>query len=639
VPITLGSNIVSLNAQRQLGRANDGLSTAFERLSSGLRINRASDDAAGLAIAQDLNTKSRIYTRGILNGNDGQSLLSIADATIGQLTEIVTRIRELSTQAANGALSFSQRKSIDAEAQTLSKEYFRVSRSARFNGINIFDGTISDGVRLQLGVGTEESLQSSLGGVMGTGTLTAGATYASESSGSNGIVTGDLNNDGILDLVTGGNASGVGYATVRLGVGDGTFGSATSYLANDTGTSDVALGDLNGDGILDLIAAGSSASGGQLVVRLGNGNGTFGASASYDSGLVSNNNVKTADVNSDGILDLISTVSTNRQVNVRFGNGNGTFASFTSYQYTGNALDEVALGDLNNDGILDMVTINYSRSGLIKIRIGDGRGGFGTDYSYNAGLTEGTGGIVLGDINGDSILDLVAGGWGSGSAGYTATALGLGDGTFGTAITYTSEISRSDDIALADLNSDGNLDMISAGLSSTDGYTTIRFGDGRGTFGAATSYFTDSGRSYGVVTGDFNGDGVLDLLTAGLTDASTGSVSSFASTTREGIAPILPFTLTTRADAMQSMAALDRTLSNLSRQRGVIGAYQSRLSIAINQVRSSADTFKAAESRIRDIDVASQVSEMVRMQILQQASASILAQANQSPRLALQLLQ
>ncbi len=638
MPITLGSNILSLNAQRQLTRAHEGLSTAFERLSSGLRINRASDDAAGLAIAQDLNVKSRIYTRGVLNGNDGQSLLSIADATVGQLTEIVTRIRELSTQAANGALSTAQRKSIDAEAQSLSKEYFRVSRSARFNGINIFDGTVSDGVRLQLGVGTDESLQSSLGGTMGTGTLTAGATYASESSGSNGIAVGDLNNDGILDLVSGGNASGVGYVTVRLGAGDGTFGSATSYLANDTGTSDVNLGDLNGDGILDLIAAGSNASGGQLIVRLGNGNGTFGASASYDSGLVSNNNVKTADLNSDGILDLISTVSTNRQVNVRFGNGNGSFGSVTMYQYSGNALDEVALGDLNNDGILDMVTINYSRSGLIKIRIGDGLGGFGTDYSYNAGLIEGTGGIALGDINGDNILDIVAGGWGAGS-GYSVAALGIGDGTFGTAISYTSETSRSDDIALADFNGDGNLDMISTGLSGTDGYTTIRLGDGRGTFGAATSYFTDSARSYEIATGDINGDGVVDVITAGLTDASSGSVSTLTGSTREGIAPILQFTLTTRADAMQAMAVLDRTLNNLAKQRGVIGAYQSRLSIAVNQVRSSAENFKAAESRIRDVDVASQVSEMVRFRILQQASGSILAQANQSPRLALQLLQ
>ena len=89
--ITIGSNIASLTAQRQLGRADNELSSIFERLSSGQRINKASDDAAGLAIANSLNTKSRVFTQGVKNFNDGLSLLNIADSSLEQLSTLVLR--------------------------------------------------------------------------------------------------------------------------------------------------------------------------------------------------------------------------------------------------------------------------------------------------------------------------------------------------------------------------------------------------------------------------------------------------------------------------------------------------------------------------------------------------------------------
>ena len=100
--IRIGSNISSLTAQRQLANSTSSLSTVFERLSSGSRINKAADDAAGLAIAETLNAKSRVYTRGVQNINDGISVVSIADAAIGALSDITTRIVELAEQSANG---------------------------------------------------------------------------------------------------------------------------------------------------------------------------------------------------------------------------------------------------------------------------------------------------------------------------------------------------------------------------------------------------------------------------------------------------------------------------------------------------------------------------------------------------------
>jgi flagellin len=169
VTIKIGSNTASLNAQRRLGESSAKLSGIYERLSSGQRINKASDDAAGLAIANDLNAKGRIFTQGIRNGNDGISLLNIADSAIDALTGVVTRIRELSEQAANGTYSAQQRKALDAEAQALSKEFTRITQSTSFNGIKIFDGSLGTGVRLQLGVGVTESINASIGGNIGTG--------------------------------------------------------------------------------------------------------------------------------------------------------------------------------------------------------------------------------------------------------------------------------------------------------------------------------------------------------------------------------------------------------------------------------------------------------------------------------------
>lgn len=103
MPITLGTNINSLKTQRQLGLTEQSLGTVFERLSSGQRINRASDDAAGLAISESLRVDRRVFNQGIRNLNDGLSVLNIADSTVEELSGIVIRIQELAAQAANGS--------------------------------------------------------------------------------------------------------------------------------------------------------------------------------------------------------------------------------------------------------------------------------------------------------------------------------------------------------------------------------------------------------------------------------------------------------------------------------------------------------------------------------------------------------
>jgi flagellin len=118
--ITIGSNISSLMAQSKLAQSEQVLGGVFEWLSSGQRINRASDDAAGLAISESLGAKRRVYTQAIRNIGDGVSAINIAESALGQLGGVVERLRELSQQALSGTLGQAQRSALNNEAQQMS---------------------------------------------------------------------------------------------------------------------------------------------------------------------------------------------------------------------------------------------------------------------------------------------------------------------------------------------------------------------------------------------------------------------------------------------------------------------------------------------------------------------------------------
>jgi flagellin len=147
--INIRTNIASLIAQKNLGRTTDGLTTAYERLSSGLRINRARDDAAGLAIADNLMADSRIATVAIRNANDGISIIGITDGAIGQITDVLSRLSELAEQSANGVYSNVQRSALQLEFSALTSEVSRISLTTEFNGLKLLSS--SDVVALQIG--------------------------------------------------------------------------------------------------------------------------------------------------------------------------------------------------------------------------------------------------------------------------------------------------------------------------------------------------------------------------------------------------------------------------------------------------------------------------------------------------------
>jgi len=148
--LTINSNVASLNAQRHLAETTSSLNKSIERLSSGLRINSASDDAAGLAIADKLRADSRIASQAIRNANDGISALSIGEQALGKTGDVITRLAELASEAASGLISDSQRSGIQAEFSALVSEIDRISNTTSFNGVNLLSGGTS--VALQVGL-------------------------------------------------------------------------------------------------------------------------------------------------------------------------------------------------------------------------------------------------------------------------------------------------------------------------------------------------------------------------------------------------------------------------------------------------------------------------------------------------------
>lgn len=139
--LTVNTNVASINAQRNLNITQLSLGKSLERLSSGYRINRAGDDAAGLAISENMRAQIRSMNQAVRNANDGVSLVQTAEGALNEVSNILVRMRELATQSATGTVSSEQRGYIDSEFQALKGEIDRIASSSEFNGAKLLDGT------------------------------------------------------------------------------------------------------------------------------------------------------------------------------------------------------------------------------------------------------------------------------------------------------------------------------------------------------------------------------------------------------------------------------------------------------------------------------------------------------------------
>lgn len=597
-------------AQRRLSEATNSLSTISERLSSGQRINRASDDAAGLAIADSLRADARIRTQAIRNVNDGISLINIATGALTNLGSITTRIAELAEQAANGVYSISQRRSLDSEADALVREFNRIVASTKFNGRDVFEVT-DQGIRIQGGVGLSNSYLLDLTDAFSRD-VGAGSTSTSQTIALTNPIKFpeliDINNDGNLDIV--GTVYSSGTISINLGNGDGTFAAAAS-LALNWATS-IAVGDFNNDGYVDIIGGRGFGPSNISELFLGNGNGTFQASTSIASQTIGSGYLQEGDFNGDGNLDFMSYSTASGNLLIHIGNGNGTFQTIQTYAGVLGADQgggDITPMDMNGDGHVDIVAHSGSS---VRIIFGNGDGTFGAITTIATGLGV-VGNHVKGDFDGDGIIDIVVG---STTGGHAHFLKGNGDGTF--SVTDLDFFNNFYVDSTGDYNNDGHLDF---GVG-----THIYHGNGDGTF---TLAFTTGGAD----VGDFNNDGVLDFLTGQTTSTLTVLLQNTTDSTQ-----METFNLNTQENALAVLDSISNYRERISQQLGIYGSYQSRMGVGLANLRTETENILAAESRIRDADIATDAAEYVRLQILQQAAAAILSSANTIPEIALRLL-
>jgi hypothetical protein len=271
-----------------------------------------------------------------------------------------------------------------------------------------------------------------------------------------GFAFGDFNGDGKLDIASAACVQGTNNCSVRilLGNGDGTFQKAVSY-GYDASSSAIAVGDFNGDGVLDL-AVGTSFNGGGIELLLGNGDGSFQTASLIPTPQVPTS-VVVGDVNGDGKLDLVSNSGGDQlnQLSVMLGNGEGSFQAAKTYTTPSN-INYVALADIRGVGKPDILTLNWGNGvGSVDAWFGNGDGTFQTPT--NAVYTNSSfelNGLAVADLNGDGKVDLVVSVGGLGDE--LIVLPGNGDGTFQSPVTYGTGATVP---AIADLNHDGRPDI------------------------------------------------------------------------------------------------------------------------------------------------------------------------------------
>ena len=312
----------------------------------------------------------------------------------------------------------------------------------------------------------------------GDGTFTATAASPGTGIAPASIIVGDFNGDGKADLAVANN--GDNTVTILLGNGDGTFTQTTVSPAAGDGPASLAVGDFNGDGKADLAVANQIGfESGMVTVLLGNGDGTFAATAASPATEGWPTSVAVGDFNADGKADLAVGVG-NNTVTILLGNGDGTFTAAAASPATGSDPQSIAVGDFNGDGKADLAVAN--EDGTVTVLLGNGNGTFtATAASPEAGIIPSS--IAVGDFNGDGKADLA--------------------------------------------------------VANDDDTVTVLLGNGDGTFTATEASPATGWRSISVAVGDFNGDGISDLATAndeGTVTALLTQLTQTATATVSGIA-------------------------------------------------------------------------------------------------------
>ena len=539
-------NLTAMNTNRQLGISTGTLAKSTEKLASGYRINRAADDAAGLAISEKMRSQIRGLDQASTNASDGISMIQTAEGALNESHAILQRMRELAVQAANGTETDSDRGNIQDEIEQLQEELDRIASDTEFNTMKLLDGSLS---------------------AASAGTSGAGPKFGVYDTGLKGFVTSSVSGVSI-DVQ---NTASIG-GECAIWSSDGK--TLVLNLAKDQTYTESELDDL----IANAKQEDSNATGTPAGVEL---NLTYGSLTATDEIAGKTPATTVAGIKSSSTI-----------VGVMDKNGNPITDNFIGA--TGIKITANRYGEDNN------ITIHIN-------------------FTARAGKEE----CVC-----------------TTAATYTSTGALSTKGTYTLSLQSGKEYSEEDIEALlaaAGLSMDvelfgpdpdePNTLQVMAGDATID--VPLAKGQGLGD----TDAFLGQNK-YGVTSG---GKGIV--LQVGANEGQTMSFAIDDMSTRALGVTESRVNMSTQKSATESIGYIDEAIQKVSKQRSLLGAVQNRLEHTISNLDNTAENLQAAESGIRDADMASEMVTMSKYNILQQAGQSMLAQANQATQGVLSLLQ
>ncbi|SNB54919.1 flagellin [Marinobacter sp. es.042] len=610
----INTNVASLSAQNQLGQSQNLSNQALERLSSGLRINSAKDDAAGLAISTRFQSQISGLNVATRNANDGISLAQTAEGALDEITNNLQRIRELAVQSANATNSDSDREALNQEVDQRIAEVNRIASQTSFNGLKVLDGTFGTQA-FQVGANAGETISvaglDSRGSQLGaTISQTSGLAATSLGAGDAGETTLDVSG---LDFG--------GDITVSSTIDGQTIDVAGATYADADALATAIQGEITSNGNLPDVTVAASDDGNSIVFS----------------------NASTSDITATiDISDASGTQVSVTGSDVSTTDGSGTATQATLFDPSTLDLDSGVTGSFEvTDDSTNTTTVNFS------LAAGTGNTLADLTSAVQAGLTAAgfTAGTDLGAVDDGSVVQIESdsavtydianitasdGGTPNASTGGSVSALAAAEeqtvasrfeagettsfslNVAGEAIEVTDASNLQD--VVAQINGATKDTGVSAFLSSSG--DDIVFASAKG------ENFTAS------ITTDVDGDGTneVDLTVDSSTDANS-NVS------------VNELDISTRAGSDQALVAVDFAIDQVNQFRSDLGAVQNRFESTIANLSTSVENLSASNSRILDADFAAETAKLSKAQVLQQAGISVLAQANARPQQVLSLLQ
>ncbi len=570
------SNIMAVNSQRQLGMNNSQVSKALEKLSSGYRINRAGDDASGLAISEKMKSQIKGLDTASLNAQDGISLVQTAEGALTEVHNMLNRMTELATRSANGINEDLNRESLQLEVDKLQEEIDRISQSTNFNGIKLLDGSLGGG------------------NVSANGTTFTGASDVSKFSSAE--VTGA--------------ASGVSFTAVTSASATETFVIDGQKLEIDWSKGDAkkfleSITSVNGSTTAIATEAGKEWAN-KLTELFNNQIQEQGLKGSVKVTFDGTNfTLKSENKGSDSEFSFSGSTLTEAEKSLGsllFGGSTAAGSPITSIiskaqnEYNGDTIAANSTFQMNINGTKVVVTV----TGQI------------TKTSSAATVT----------------MDTVA----TALQGYIQTAVdeynkqnGLTAGTFDKASGLTGLTKADFTVEAAD---DGGFLIKYNGDVEDVKFSFSDIGD------------KDIASALGLANGSSmaGGNRGLILQIGDTADTFNQIAVSVANMSSLGIG-VADVDISKREGAASAIDTIRSAIDKVSEQRAVLGATQNRLEYTINNLDTASENLQSANSRIRDTDMAKMMMEYTKVNVLTQSAQAMLAQANQQPQSVLQLLQ